>query len=86
MLANPPFVDYFSHNALHRTPNAFIIFLLETRLKGLSFDIKNESFGPLSQLQYFFFKYPTLLPQQFLCGKDVELETRQERKTHEHKK
>jgi len=26
------------------------------------------------------------LPQQFLCGKDVELETRQERKTHEHKK
>jgi len=48
MLPNLTFVDYFAHNSLHRTPNAFIPFFLETRLKGISFDINNRIFGPLS--------------------------------------
>jgi len=38
----------FHHNSFQRTPNAFILFLLETRLTGLSFDTKNVTFGPLS--------------------------------------
>jgi len=36
-MATLTFVDYFAHNLLHRTPNELIFFLLETRLKGLSF-------------------------------------------------
>jgi len=39
MLTNMTFADYFTQNSLHRMPNAFIIFLLESRLKGLSFEI-----------------------------------------------
>jgi len=42
------FAHSFHHNSFHRTPNALILFLLETRLTGLSFDIKNATFGPLS--------------------------------------
>ena len=50
------FAHSFDHNSLHRPPNALILFLLETRLTELSLDIKNVTFGPLSQLQYFFQK------------------------------
>jgi len=50
------FAHSFDHNSLHRTPNALILFFLETRLTKLSFDIKNVTFGPLSYLQYFFQK------------------------------
>ena len=50
------FAHSFDHNSLHRTPNALILFWLETRLTEISFDIKNITFGPLSQLQYFFQK------------------------------
>jgi len=42
------FAHSFDHNSFHRTQNALIMFLLETRLTGLSFDIKNVTFGPLS--------------------------------------
>jgi len=50
------FAHSFDHNSLHRTLNTFILFLLETRLTGLSFDVKNITFGPLRQLQYVFKK------------------------------
>jgi len=42
------FAHSFDHNFLHITPNVFILFLLETRLTRISFDIKKVTFGPLS--------------------------------------
>jgi len=38
------FAHAFDHNSLHRTPNAFILLLLETRLVEISFGIKNVTF------------------------------------------
>ena len=48
------FAHSFDHNSHHRTPNALIIFLLETRLTELSFDIKNVIFGSLSRCSLIF--------------------------------
>jgi len=49
-LATLTFAHSFDHNSFHRIPNAFILFLLATRLRVLSFDINKVTFGPLTLL------------------------------------